>query len=383
MNSLVLDVGTTNIKAFIFNKSFDIVSSYSKEIPKQTAGDKAEQNPNEILQISVEVIKGVIAESKIDVMSIVGLGMTVQRETIIVWNKKTGEPVYPAILWEDNRTLKWCEDLKKTSEQFVREKTGLSVLPYFSSSKLAWIFKHVGYSEDLIWGTVDTWIMWNLLSEKPHVTDYTNASRTMLFNLKNLSWDSNLFDLWGITNTNAPQIKPSLSLFGTLNESIVGAKIPLVAVCGDQQGSMYGAIKKGVHTKITFGTGTFLVQALESGFTNIADFFTTLLPTKDGASYALEAKIGEYGQIVADLRKQKISLENITKEIADSVKPWIEKLPTMPKDIVVDGGITQSPFLLSALRAVVPNVNFWEQTTFEGTALGVANMVFDSVEGRE
>ncbi|MFZ3019925.1 MAG: FGGY family carbohydrate kinase [Minisyncoccia bacterium] len=383
MNSLVLDVGTTNIKAFIFDESLKVVSSSSKEITKQEFDGKIEQAAKQIISTSIEVIKKVVADSNINPGLIVGMGMTVQRETIIVWDKKTGEPVHPAILWEDNRTKKECADIQKNSETLVRQKTGLSVLPYFSASKIAWIFKNVNKDSELIWGTVDTWIMWNLLKEKPHITDYTNASRTMLFNINNLSWDKELLDLWNLENSNLPSLSPSISNFGTLDESIVGAPIPLIAVCGDQQASMYGALKQNIKTKITFGTGTFLVQALENGFSVVPDFFTTLLPTKIGASYALEAKIGEYGRIVADLLRLKISLENITKEIAESVKPWIAKLPFMPKEIIVDGGITQSPFLLSALRSIYPNISFVEQSIFEGTALGVAHMVFDSLRTRE
>ncbi len=383
MNSLVLDVGTTNIKAIIFDTSFNVISSVSKEISIKTEDGRVEQDPKEILLISKDVIKKVIEESKIDPQSILGCGMTVQRETVVVWNKETGEPVYPAISWQDNRTSEYCESIKESKEKFIREKTGLSISPYFSASKLAWIFKNIGNSNELMWGTIDTWIMWNLLKEKPYVTDYTNASRTMLFNINTLSWDEELFNVWSIKTKNIPLARPSLSKFGILDESVVSVPIPLVAVSGDQQASMYGALKRDVETKITFGTGTFLVQRLKDGFKVINNFFTTLLPTKNGASYAIEAKIGEFGQIVAHLREQKISLENITKEIAISISPWIKSLPVAPKSIVVDGGITQSPFLLEALRKNFPEIAFIEQPTFEGTALGVAFMVFDSLNVEE
>lgn len=383
MNSLVLDVGTTNIKAIIFDASFKIVSSVSKEISTKTENGKVEQNPKEILLVSKDVIKRVVEESKVDPKLILGWGMTVQRETIVVWNKETGEPVYPAISWQDNRTSELCERIKESQEKLIREKTGLLITPYFSASKLAWIFKQVGNTKGLIWGTVDTWIMWNLLKGKPYVTDYTNASRTMLFNINNLSWDEKLFNVWGIKIDNRPLAKPSLSKFGTLDESIIDISLELVAVSGDQQASMYGALKRDTETKITFGTGTFLVQRLKSGFSVFNNFFTTLLPTKNGASYAIEAKIGEFGQMVAHLLEQKLSLENITKEIALSVAPWIKSLPVTPKSIVVDGGITQSPFLLEALRKNFGDIAFIEQPTFEGTALGAAFMVFDSLNGEE
>ncbi|HEY9586298.1 MAG TPA: FGGY family carbohydrate kinase [Candidatus Paceibacterota bacterium] len=383
MNNLVLDVGTTNIKAAIFDESFRVVSSGFKEISKKVKDGTVEQDPKEILAVSVEMIKKVVRESGIDLNLISGWGMTVQRETVVVWNGKTGEPAYPAISWEDNRTVRRCADVQKTQEKTVREKTGLLVSPYFSASKISWILEHVGHSEELLWGTVDVWIMWNLLNEKPYITDYTNASRTMLFNINDLSWDAELFNIWNIRKLGAPKAVPSLSQFGTLKKSTIGVSLPLVAVCGDQQASVYGALKRGADTKITFGTGTFLVQVLKEGFTIVQDFFTTLLPTQSGASYGLEAKIGEYGQEVARLRERGLSLENLTKTIAESVKPWIRKLPTAPKKIVIDGGITQSPFLLSALRATLPDVTFIEQTIYDGTALGAAYMVFDSLGGQK
>ena len=383
MNSLVLDVGTTNIKAIIFDASFKVVSSVSREISTKTENGKVEQDPKEILLASKDVIKRVVEESKIDPKLISGWGMTVQRETVVVWNKETGEPVYPAISWQDNRTSELCESIKELQEKNIREKTGLLISPYFSASKLAWIFKHIGNTEGLMWGTIDTWIMWNILTEKPYATDYTNASRTMLFNINTLSWDEELFNVWDIKINNRPLAKPSLSRFGTLDESIVGIPLELVAVSGDQQASMYGALKRDTETKITFGTGTFLVQRLKDEFLVFNNFFTTLLPTKNGASYAIEAKVVEFGQTIAHLLEQGISLENITKEIAVSVSTWIKSLPVAPKSIVVDGGITQSPFLLEALRKNFPEIVFIEQPTFEGTALGVAFMVFDSLNGEE
>ncbi len=378
MNSLVLDIGTTNIKAIIFDESSKIISSARKEISKKTENGRFEQDPKEILSASKEVLKEAFKNSRLNVEDIKGMGMTVQRETVIVWNKDTGEPVYPAILWEDNRGSEKCENLRGEYEKIVREKTGLLMSPYFSASKLSWILENINTDENLLWGTVDTWVMWNLLSEQPYATDYTNASRTMLFNIRDLSWDKELFDVWKIKIKNTPEAKPSLSKFGTLDSSILGGPVPLVAVSGDQQASMYGALRQGIDTKITFGTGTFLMQHLQRGFEVKDNFFTTLLPTKTGAMYSLEAKVGEFGQNVARLLEQKISLESITKEIALSLKPWIAVLPVFPNSIVVDGGITQSPFLLSALREIFSGTSFIEHPTFEGTALGVSYMVIDS-----
>ena len=379
---LVLDVGTSGIKALVFRHNLEVVGRAYKEIGK-TVPHKGfvEQDPQELIEVSSSVLKQVVTENKISPKNITALGITNQRETTILWDKKTGTPVYPAIVWEDNRTEKECAKLQKY-EGVVRKRTGLTMLPYFSASKIAWILSHVTKTKKLLqtkrllFGTVDTWIMWNLSKEKKHVTDYTNASRTLLFNIKTFAWEKQLLDVFSVPCSILPKPLPSFAHFGTLQKNILGKEIPIMAVIGDQQSSMYATgIQKG-KTKVTYGTGTFILQAIGKKFLLKDGFFTTIIPLKNGFGYALEAKIDATGQTVAKHLKNAAKLKKTVDGITQTVATVIRKLPIVPKEITVDGGITREKYLITKQEKLL-DIPVVTHELFDGTALGVAKLLRD------
>src|SRR3989344_4579738 len=200
--SLVLDIGTSGIKAFVFDEHLNVVSRAHKALSRFSEHiDWTEQKPEDLLQISAELLKEAVAKSGIPEESFIGLGITNQRETTILWDRDSGKPVYPAIVWEDVRTKEYCQTLHKDFGILVREKTGLSIDPYFSAPKIRWILDNVKEARELlglgrlVFGTVDSWILWNFLQGEKHLTDQTNASRTLLFNIKETKWDKELLDV--------------------------------------------------------------------------------------------------------------------------------------------------------------------------------------------
>ncbi|TSC66186.1 MAG: Glycerol kinase [Candidatus Doudnabacteria bacterium Gr01-1014_77] len=203
--ALVLDIGTSGIKTFIFDTNLNpVIRTYERLKKKKTKHGWVEQDPKELLSTAITTLRKSVKKSGMAPTSFNSLGITNQRETTICWDKKTGSPVSPAIVWEDERTKKICTNLKRKYEKLVRTKTGLSINPYFSASKLSWILKNVPQAKklakkhNLAFGTVDTWLLWNLVEKSPHLTDYTNASRTLLFNIKTLKWDKQLMDIFNI-----------------------------------------------------------------------------------------------------------------------------------------------------------------------------------------
>jgi len=378
---VVLDVGTTGVKSLVFDNKFNVVArSYrklSKFIPKR---GWVEQNPKEILTASKSTLKEAVRKSGVRPQSIVGLGITNQRETTIIWDKRTGEPVYPAIVWQDVRTRSYCEK-KKRWEGFINKTTGLSIDPYFSATKIRWILKNVGGAKKLVqlkalnFGTVDTWVLWNLCEGNPHLTDYTNASRTLLFNIKKLKWDDKLLKIFYVPREILPKVKPSRSRFGKLNKNILGFSLPVLAMCGDQQASLYAISTRPGTTKVTYGTGTFVVQAMGRKFTKRKDLFTTLIPHARQPYYASEAKIDCCGAEVEKALHKKDKLQRVILRLAKKVDSVLKKLPQTPKELIIDGGVARDNYLLGA-QSQISKIPVRRQKIHDGTSLGVAKLIF-------
>ncbi len=378
--ALVLDAGTTGIKALVFKASGEIVAKSARTIAKKisAAGVQVEQDANDILTAATEALREVVAAAGLTTENCAGLGLTNQRETVVVWSKISGQPIYPAIVWEDSRTKDECATLAPTYSQLVREKTGLTLDSYFSASKIAWILAHAAPADtsQLLAGTIDTWLLWNLLEGRPHLTDYTNASRTLLFNIKTKTWDEELLKMWRIPAPLLPEVKHSLALFGTLDAKVLGWPLPLLAVCGDQQASFYAAREAGAAAKITYGTGTFIMSELGAEFKLQDGFFTTLAAAPAGPIYALEAKVGTYAARIDALLAGHEPLDEVVSEMTAAAGQVLNKLTPPPAKIILDGGITQAPTLLAAQQAANPELNFTLQQPFDGTALGISQMVF-------
>ncbi|APZ45728.1 glycerol kinase [Polaribacter reichenbachii] len=264
---LALDQGTTSSRSVIVDEKGEIIAIEQQEF-KQIFPETSwvEHNASEILETQLSTIKKVIKKANIQAKNIVGLGITNQRETTVVWNKTTGKPIYNAIVWQDKRTANICEDLKKKGlEKHIKKTTGLVVDAYFSGTKILWILENVqGAKEEankgnLLFGTIDSWLLWNLSDKKIHATDYSNASRTMLFDINNLCWDATILSALKIPKEMLPEVKPSSFNFGDF--ILDGCKIPIAGIAGDQQAALFGqtCFKKG-EAKNTYGTGCFLLM---------------------------------------------------------------------------------------------------------------------------
>ncbi|KKU19678.1 MAG: Glycerol kinase 2 [Candidatus Nomurabacteria bacterium GW2011_GWA1_46_11] len=380
-NFLVLDVGTTGVKGFVFDRKLKLLGkSYhrlNKRFPKK---GWVEQSPQDLINKSVLALRGAVKKSKVSPTSLISLGITNQRETTILWDKRTAKPIYPAIVWEDTRTTARTKTLGRKYQSIVREKTGLPIDPYFSATKIAWILENVPRAKTLaeknhiLFGTVDTWVLWNLSREKNYLTDYTNASRTLIFNIKKLVWDQGLLDIFKIPKDILPGVRPSGSLFGHLKSNVIGVSLPIRAICGDQQASMYAAGTKPRTTKITYGTGTFMMQIIGSKFIQHKPFFTTLTATTSKPMYALEGKIDCCGNKVDELLKKKLSLVPILSILSKQVAAKITKLPYRPKELIVDGGLTQAPALPS-IQSEAAGIPVIKQSIYDGTGLGIAKLL--------
>jgi glycerol kinase len=260
---LALDLGTTGNRAFIFDAGGKILGSGYKELTQYYPQPGwLEHNPEEIWNDTLWVMQTAIANSQITPSQIAAIGLTVQRETCLLWDKTTGKPLHNAIVWQDRRTAPLCYELQeKGYSQAVCDRTGLVIDAYFSATKLKWLLDNTDYSlNHTLAGTIDTWILWKLTGGKVHATDHSNASRTMLMNLTTCEWDEWLLNLFKIPSEILPKIQPSLSHFGVTDKNIFGIEIPITAILGDQQAALFGhgCSKPGL-LKCTYGTGSFLV----------------------------------------------------------------------------------------------------------------------------
>lgn len=299
---MALDQGTTSSRCILFNHAGDICGMAQREFEQiYPHPGWVEQNPREIWSSQYSVMVQVMAENGIDAKQIKGIGITNQRETTIIWNRYTGEPIYNAIVWQCRRTAKRIDALKEEGfDQVIREKTGLIADAYFSASKIEWILDHVeGAREqaergDLIFGTVDTWLIWNLTGGLVHVTDYTNASRTMLFDIHKLCWDEEILEKFNIPRAMLPEVKPSSCIYGYTDEKVLVGNVPIAGAAGDQQAALFGqgCFEPG-DVKNTYGTGCFLLMNTgKKPVTSGNGLLTTIAASTDAqVEYALEGSI--------------------------------------------------------------------------------------------
>jgi len=331
---LSLDQGTTSSRAIIFNHKGEIVHQVQLEFEQLFPKPGwVEHNPVEIWNSQLTTAKQVIAGATIAASSIVAIGIANQRETTIVWDKETGIPIYNAIVWQDRRTSEYCDVLKSNYMEVIREKTGLIIDSYFSATKLKWILDNVegarekAKSGKLAFGTVDCWLIWKLTGGKCHVTDVSNASRTMIYNINTLEWDKELLGLMDIPENILPEVKSSSEIFGLTLKDFFGTEIPIAGVAGDQQAATFGqmCIKVG-NVKNTYGTGCFML--CNTGATPIKSnnkLLTTIAWQIDGQTmYALEGSIYMGGAIVQWLRdslgiiKTSAEIEQLAGSVADT-----------------------------------------------------------------
>ena len=331
---LALDLGTTNVRAVLFDEAMRPVSKDEKEIsilyPKS---GWVEQDPVEMITKQLQVAKRVVDKSGVAEASIAGIGITNQRETTILWNRDTGRPIGNAIVWQDRRTTAICEKVSKTGHaQLIYNSTGLILDPYFSASKINWLMRNTpglkaeAKAGNIAFGTVDSWLIWNLTQGKVHYTDPTNASRTMLFNIKTLAWDDELLNIWDIPREILPTVKPSTGFFG--ETSLISSKnIPISGVMGDQQAAFFGqkCFERG-SAKCTYGTGCFALLNVGDEANIKSSGLLTTIAFNDGSSteYALEASIFMGGSTVQWLRdglgiiSQAKEIEKLAEKVEDA-----------------------------------------------------------------
>ena len=330
---MALDQGTTSSRCILFDKKGKICSMAQKEFTQiYPKPGWVEHNPMEIWSSQLAVLTEAMAMVGAAPSDISGIGITNQRETTIVWDKETGEPVYNAIVWQCRRTAEKIDELIGQGHgDMIREKTGLVPDAYFSGTKIAWILDHVpGAREraekgELLFGTVDTWLIYNLTKGAVHVTDYTNASRTMLFDIHKLCWDEELLKLLAIPRSMLPEVKPSSCIYGYTDSSVTGGEIPIAGIAGDQQAALFGqcCFEKG-QVKNTYGTGCFLL--MNTGKEAIASrngLITTIAAsTGNEVEYALEGSVFVAGAAIQWLRDgmRMIKTAAQTEEYADKVE---------------------------------------------------------------
>lgn len=313
---LALDQGTTSSRAIIFDKEQNIYGIEQKEFkqiyPKE---GWVEHDPMDIWASQYGVLQEVLAKSNIQPEQISAIGITNQRETVIVWDKQSGEPVYNAIVWQCRRTADICEKLKSDGfDEYIKENTGLLIDAYFSATKVKWILDNVEDARekadkgDLLFGTVDTWLLWKLTNGRVHVTDYTNASRTMLFNIKELKWDKKILEKLNIPISMLPEVKSSSEIYGYVNlGGKDNIKVPIAGIAGDQQAALFGqaAFNKG-DAKNTYGTGCFLLMNTGDELVESKNgLLTTISIGLNGkVNYALEGSVFMGGAIIQWLRDE-------------------------------------------------------------------------------
>ena len=438
---IALDQGTTSSRAILFDKCGNIVSSAQKEFTQiYPKAGWVEHNPMEIWGSQSGVLREVLETTSVRPDEIAAIGITNQRETTVVWDKNTGKPVYNAIVWQCRRTASICDDLKKKGlEESIKSKTGLMIDAYFSATKVKWILDNIeGAREkaengDLLFGTIDTWLIWNLTRGKVHVTDYSNAARTMLYNIKELKWDEDILKELDIPLCMLPEVKPSSEIYGyTDEEMLAGAKIPIAGCAGDQQAALFGqtCFEEG-SVKNTYGTGCFLLMNTGSKPVESKNgLLTTIAWGVDGkVEYALEGSIFVGGASIQWLRDElrliydsgqseyyanqvedtngvyvvpaftglgapywdmyargaifgltrgakrghivRATLESIAYQTKDVLNAMQEDSKMKLKMLRVDGGASANDFLMK-FQADILNVNIDRPKVIETTALGAA-----------
>lgn len=330
---LALDQGTTSSRCILFDKQGNICSMAQKEFEQiYPHAGWVEHDPMEIWASQLSVATEAISKIGATGENIEGIGITNQRETTIVWNRHTGEPVYNAIVWQCRRTAERIKDMVKNGwSDYIQKTTGLVPDAYFSASKIAWILDNVegarkkAEAGDLLFGTIDTWLIWNLTKGSVHVTDYTNASRTMMFDIHNLCWDEKILAYFGIPKSMLPKVCPSSSVYGYTDSGILGCKIPIAGAAGDQQAALFGqcCFSEG-EVKNTYGTGCFLLMNTgEQAVNSKNGLLTTIAASfENNVQYALEGSIFVAGAGVQWMRDEMDLFRDAseTEKYADSVE---------------------------------------------------------------
>ena len=329
---VALDQGTTSSRAVVVDETGKVVAVHGMEFPQiYPQPGWVEHDPAQILSSQVESLKKAVEKAAIDPKDIVGIGITNQRETTIIWDKATGKPVCNAIVWQCRRTAAEIERLKaEGAGETIRKKTGLIPDAYFCGSKIQWILRNVpgarvaAQAGELLFGTVDTWLIWNLTREHAHVTDVSNASRTMLFNIHTMDWDQELLDLMEIPRVLLPKVVDSSGVVGMLDKSILGVEIPIAGIAGDQQAALFGqaCYEKGM-VKTTYGTGGFLLMQTGAEAVESENGLLTTVAWRMGGKteYALEGSVFVAGASIQWLRDEMklISSAAESEEVALSV----------------------------------------------------------------
>ncbi len=310
---LALDQGTSSCRSIIYDKNFKVLGIEQQEFQQfYPQPGWVEQNPHEIWETQIGVTRRLLEKLNINPAEIAGIGITNQRETTVVWDKQTGEPVYNAIVWQDKRTANYCNDLKNTYwKDYINDHTGLWIDSYFSGTKVKWILDNVQDAREeaeagnLLFGTIDTWLIWKLTNGKVHATDYSNASRTMLFDIKKLQWDKKLLELFDIPEKMLPQVVDSSGIADNTAVEIFGEEIPISGIAGDQQAALFGQLcfKPGT-AKNTYGTGCFiLMNTGEEVYTSQTGLISTIAWGIDGkVKYAVEGSVFIAGAAIKWLR---------------------------------------------------------------------------------
>jgi glycerol kinase len=385
---MALDQGTTSSRAILFNKRGEIVSMRQNEFTQYYPQNGwVEHDPNEILFSMISAMMGCIRESNIQPSQIAGIGITNQRETTIIWDKETGAPIYNAIVWQCRRTAEYCEELKKEGlTKYIKNTTGLLIDAYFSATKIKWILDNVeGAREraengELLFGTIDTWLIWNLTGGKVHVTDYSNACRTMLFDIDKLCWDEYLCKKLDIPMCMLPEVKPSSCVYGEVDR-ITGIEelkgIPIAGAIGDQPGALFGqACFKTGQAKNTYGTGCFLLMNTgEDRIDSKSNLLSGIAWGLDGkVTYDLEGSAFNAGSVIKWLRDElglistAAECDELAEQVPDTnglyIVPAFTGLGAPYWDMYARGimvGITRSVNKKHICRAVLESITY--QTT--------------------
>ena len=366
---LAIDAGTTSSRAILFDKNAEPIEiaqyEFNQIFPKE---GWVEHDALEIWNTQLKAVRDVINNSKIDPIQIDSIGITNQRETTVIWNKKTGKPVFNAIVWQDRRTADFCDQLKKNNKtELIQNKTGLVIDAYFSGTKIKWILdndpliRSQANSGELLFGTIDTWLIWNLTNGKSHITDPSNASRTLLYNIKEDGWDDELLSLFDIPKNILPKIVDSSSTSAHIDDKFFGVKIPISGIAGDQQAALFGQLctEQG-DIKNTYGTGCFCMMNTGKTFVKSKNkMLSTIAWRIDGeVTYALEGSVFVAGALIQWLRDKLGIIKNASE------------VENLAKSVDSNGGITFIP-ALSGLAA--PYWDPYAQGTIFGITRGTEN----------
>lgn len=385
---LAIDQGTTTSRAVLFNRQGEIITFSQK--PFQQYFPKpgwVEHDPNEIWYTQSTAIKEAMAKADVTDTHIACIGIANQRETTIVWDRETGFPVYNAIVWQDRRTADYCEELKAEGyADYIQQKTGLVIDAYFSATKVKWILDHVkGVREraergELCFGTVDSWLIWKLTRGGQFITDITNASRTMLFNINTLQWDQELLNLFTIPASMMPEVKSSSEVYCETSTPIFKAGIPVSGMAGDQQAALFGqlCLEEGM-MKTTYGTGCFMiVNTGDKPVFSQNNLLTTIAwKLGDRVTYALEGSVFVGGAIIGITRGTtaahltRAALEGICYQVYDVLMAMENDIHAKPKEIRVDGGAIANNFLMQ-FQSDICQCPVVRPRILETTALGAA-----------